>query len=177
MNDLIIFTGPIGVGKSTQAQLLGKALGRPVCVYDEVKHTYRSRLGLSKEKADAIQAQQGTYAMLQYMNEYKSKMLEPMIKDHPGHIIDLGAGAHCFDEIHQVERAQRAFSTAKDILLLLPSADLETNINALPGIKENYEINTFLMMHPTNKLFATKTVYTLNKTPAEVHHDILTIIQ
>ena len=33
MDDTIIFTGPIGGGKSTQAQLLGKELGHPVCVY------------------------------------------------------------------------------------------------------------------------------------------------
>lgn len=173
MKDVIILTGPIGVGKSTQAKLLGNALGQPVCVYDEVKDNYRYKIGLSKEKALAINAEQGVYAMLEYMNEYKSKILEPIINDHPGHIIDLGAGAHSFDEPHQVERARHAFETAKDILLLLPSNDLETNIKALPGIKENYVVNTFLMMHPTNELFSTKTIYTLNKTPDEVLQDIM----
>ena len=173
MEDIIIFTGPIGVGKSTQAKLLGEKLGMPVCVYDEVKDNYRYKIGLSKEKALAINAEQGLYAFLEYMNEFKSQILEPIIEDHPGHIIDLGAGAHSFDEPHQVERAQRAFETAKDIFLLLPSNDLETNIKSLPGIKENYVVNTFLIMHPTNELFATKTIYTLNKTPDEVLQDIL----
>ena len=173
MKDIIILTGPIGVGKSTQAKLLGKELGQPICVYDEVKDNYRYKLGLSKEKALAINAEKGLYAFLEYMNEFKSQILELIIKDHPGHIIDLGAGAHSFDEPHQVERARRAFETAKDIFLLLPSDDLETNIKSLPGIKENYEVNTFLMMHPTNKIFATKTVYTLNKNPDEVLQDII----
>ena len=173
MNDIIILSGPIGVGKSTQAKLLGKELGQPVCVYDEVKDNYRYKIGLSKEKSLAINAEHGVYAMLEYMNEFKSKILEPIINDHPGHIIDLGAGAHSFDEPHQVERARRAFSSAKVILLLLPSNDLETNIKSLPGLKENYEVNTFLMMHPTNELFATKTIYTLNKSPEEVLQDIM----
>ena len=136
MEDIIILTGPIGVGKSTQAKLLGKELGKPVCVYDEVKDNYRYKLGLSREKALAINAKDGLYAYLEYMNEFKSQILEPIINDHPGHIIDLGAGAHSFDEPHQVERAQRAFDSAKDIILLLPSDDLETNIKSLPGIKE-----------------------------------------
>ena len=173
MEDIIIFTGPIGVGKSTQAKLLGKELGQPVCVYDEVKDNYRYKIGLSREKALAINAEHGVYAMLEYMNEFKSKILEPIINDHPGHIIDLGAGAHSFEEPQQVERARRAFSSAKDILLLLPSSDLATNIKSLPGLKENYEVNTFLMMHPTNELFATKTIYTINKTPEEVSQDIM----
>lgn len=173
MRDIIIMTGPIGVGKSTQAKLLGKELGLPVCVYDEVKDNYRYKIGLSKEKALAINAEHGVYAMLEYMNEFKSKILEPIINDHPGHIIDLGAGAHSFDEPHQVERARRAFESAKDVLLLLPSNDLETNIKSLPGLKENYEVNTFLIMHPTNGLFATKTIYTLNKSPEEVLQDIM----
>lgn len=173
MKDIIILTGPIGVGKSTQAKLLSKELGQPVCVYDEVKDNYRYKIGLSKEKALAINAEHGVYAMLEYMNEFKSKILEPIINDHPGHIIDLGAGAHSFDEPHQVERARCAFASAKDILLLLPSNDLETNIKSLPGLKENYEVNTFLMMHPTNELFATKTIYTLNKSPEEVLQDMM----
>ena len=173
MNDIIILTGPIGVGKSTQAKLLGKEFNQPVCVYDEVKDNYRYKIGLSREKALEIDAEHGVYAMLEYMNEFKSKILEPIINDHPGHIIDLGAGAHSFDEPHQVERARSAFAPAKDILLLLPSDDLETNIKSLPGLKENYEVNTFLMMHPTNELFATKTIYTLNKSVEEVLQDIM----
>ena len=173
MKDIIILTGPIGVGKSTQAKLLGDKLGMPVCVYDEVKDNYRYKMGLNKEKALAIDAEEGLYAFLQYMNEFKSLILEPIIKDHPGHILDLGGGAHSFDEPHQVERARRAFEGARDIFLLLPSSDLETNIKSLPGIKENFVVNTFLMMHPTNALFATKTIYTINKTQDELLLDIM----
>ena len=168
MNKTIVLTGPIGVGKSTLAGLLGSDLGLPTCTYDEIKDKYRNKVGMSREKALDINKNEGAYAMIQYMNEYKSQILEPIISDHPNHIIDLGAGAHSFDESHQVERARDAFKLVDEVVLLMPSTDLEININTLPGFKENWEVNTFLIMHPTNQLFATKTVYTHEKTPEEV---------
>ena len=176
MTDAFILTGPIGVGKSTQGKLLADELGMPLCVYDEVKDSYRFKIGLSREKALAINDDKGAYAMIQYMNEFKSQILEPIINDHPGHIIDLGAGAHSFDEPHQVERARQAFELVKYTILLLPSKDVATNIRSLPGFKENYEVNTYLMMHPTNELFATNTVYTLGKTPEETIHEIIALL-
>ena len=88
----------------------------------------------------------------------------------------MGGGAQCFDEPHQIERAGEAFAAVPEIFLLLPSPDLATNIAALPGLKENYPINAYLIMHPTNTLFARKTVYTLGKTPEETMRDILALI-
>ena len=171
--ETIILTGPIGVGKSTQAKLLSNELGQPLCVYDQVKDKYRYKIGLDREKALTINKEQGIYAMLCYMNEFKAKILGPIIDDHQGHVIDLGAGAHSFDEPHQIALAQQAFEGIKNILLLLPSKDLAANINTLPGIKEDYIVNTFLIMHPTNKLFANKTIYTQNKTPNETMREIV----
>lgn len=176
MNKTYVLTGPIGVGKSTLAGLLGKDLGLPVCTYDEIKDKYRYKIGLSREKALEINKNEGAYAMIQYMNEYKSQILEPIISDHPNHIIDLGAGAHSFDEPHQIERARKAFDLVNEVILLMPSKDLEVNINSLPGFKENWEVNTYLIMHPTNKLFATKTVYTKDKTPEKVLNDTKQIL-
>ncbi len=54
--------------------------------------------------------------------------------------------------------------------------DLATNINTLPGFKEGYAINTYIMMHPTNALFVKKMIYTLGKTPEEITREIITQI-
>ena len=172
----IILMGPIGAGKSTQAKLLSQTLGQRRCSYDEVKGGYRTKVGFSGEIARSINEEHGLYAMISYMNEFKSQMLGPIINDHPGHVIDLGGSAQCFDEPQQIERARQVFDPIPDIFLLLPSQDLATNITSLPGLKEDYPINAYLIMHPTNALFAKKTIYTLGKTPAETMQEIVSLI-
>lgn len=171
--ETIILMGPIGAGKSTLAKLLSAELGQPRCSYDEVKAGYRDKVGLNPKTAQSIHDAQGLYAMLTYMNRFKSQILGPIIDDHPGHIIDLGGGAQCFDEPEQVALARQAFDPISEIFLLLPTPDLATNIATLPGLKENYPINAYLIMHPTNTLFAKKTVYTLGKNPEETMHEII----
>ena len=171
--DTIILMGPIGVGKTTQARLLAKELKIPRCSYDDVKGKYWKQLGLSKATAESIEKKHGVYAMLSYMNEFKSKTVRSIVEDHPGHIIDLGGGAQTFDEPHQVERVKAVFDPIPNIFLLLPSADTETNINSLPGIKENFPINAYLIIHPTNKILSKKTIYTSGKSPEEIMYEII----
>jgi len=171
--DTIILIGPIGAGKSTQAKLLEEALEMPRCSYDEVKGRYWKELGLSKENAQAIAEEHGEYAMISYMNEFKSKTVVSIVRDHPGHVIDFGGGAQTFDEAHQVELVRQVFEPITDVFLLLPSHDLVTNIEILPGLKEDYAINAYLIMHATNELFAKKTIYTQGKTPEETKQDII----
>jgi len=171
--DTIILIGPIGAGKSTQAKLLAEELAMPRCSYDEIKGKYWKELGLSSENAQAVEQEHGVYAMLSYMNEFKSKTVVSIVQDHPGHVIDFGGGAQTFDETHQIEQVRQVFEPIADIFLLLPSQDLATNIKTLPGLKENYPINAYLIMHDTNKLFAKKIIYTQGKTPEETKQEII----
>lgn len=108
--ETIILMGPIGVGKSTQADLLSHELGQPRYCYDDVKETYWTEIGLNKKTAQTIEQEEGLYAMVTYMNEFKSRIISSIINDHPGHVIDLGGGAQCFNETEQVARTQDAFT-------------------------------------------------------------------
>ena len=173
--ETIILMGPIGVGKTTQAKLLSKELGMPLCSYDAIKSSYWKELGLSKEKADSIEKKHGLYAMLSYMNEFKSKTIQAIVKEHPAHIIDLGGSAQTFDEPHQIQMIKTLFDPIQNIFLLLPSPDIETSINSLPGLKEDFPINAYLIIHPTNTLFAKYTIYTQGKTPEKIKTEIVKI--
>ena len=171
--DTIILMGPVGAGKSTQAELLSKKLGQPRCSYDEVKAGYLKELGFDKKSASAIEAEQGEYAMFCHMNNFRYQVLRKVIEEHPGHIIDLGGGVHCYNEAHQVDSTKDLFDPIDEIFYLLPSDNLATNINALPDFKDGYAINTYIMMHPTNAVYAKKIIYTLSKTREEIAGEII----
>jgi len=171
--DTIILMGPIGVGKTTQAQLLSKELSAPVCTYDQVKYEYRKNIGFDPKMATEIHDSKGLYAMLCYMNEFKAKTLAPIIEDYPGHIIDLGGGAQCFDEPHQVEMARKAFEKIENVILLMPTNSVPESQEYLAHIREKYPINDYLIEHDTNEILAKKVVYTLGKAPEETMAEII----
>jgi len=175
--DSIILIGAIGVGKSTQAQLLSEKLNMPRCSYDDVKGKYWQKLGLNTETAKYISKEYGSYAMISYMNEFKYKTVCAIVEDHPGHVIDFGGGAQTFDEPHQIAKVQAAFAPYANVFFLTPSTDLATNIKTLPGLKEDFPINAYLIMHPTNELLAKHTVYTLGKSPEMIRDEIIGIIK
>ena len=171
--ETIILMGPVGVGKSTQAKLLSKELGWPRCSYDEVKSGYLNELGFNRRTALTIDEEQGEYAMFCHMNNFRYQTLRKVIEEHPGHIIDLGGGIHCYNEPHQIDSTKEVFDPIDEVFYLLPSKDLATNINTLPGFKEGFAINTYIMMHPTNAIHAKKIIYTLGKTPEEIMREII----
>jgi shikimate kinase len=174
--ETIILMGPIGVGKTTQAQLLSKKLNRPVCTYDHVKYQYRKNEGYDQQVASSIHESKGFYAMLCYMNEFKAKILAPIIEDYHGYIIDLGGGAQSFDEAHQVEMARKAFNNVENVFLLMPSKSIAASQKYLAHILEEYPINDYLIEHDTNEILAKKVVYTLGKKPEETVTDIISQI-
>jgi len=161
----IILLGPLGVGKSTIAAKLSSALGLPRCCYDEIKSGYLEGAGFELRQAHRIRDTKGMYEMCMYTNQFAVEVLERVLGEHPGHVIDLGAGSYCFEEAWQVSRAKEMFRSIKNSILLMPSADLATCILTLPGVRERRYMNTYFIMHPLNLALARHTLYTSGKTP------------
>ncbi len=168
----MLLIGPLGVGKSTIAAKLANSLQKPRCCFDEVKFDYLSEAGFDLKTAHDIRDAKGIFAMWLYANRFSIEVLERVVAEHPGHIIDLGAGSHCFEEPEEIERAQAVFNSIETSILLMPSPDLATSIRALPGVQEQRYMNTFFIMHPLNEAFARQTVYTIGKTPDETATEI-----
>jgi shikimate kinase len=167
----------MGAGKSTIASLLSETLRLPRCCYDELKLDYLAQVGFDLSEAQRLRDIEGVYEMCMYTNQFGISVLERLLEENPGHIIDLGAGSYCFENESQVARARRAFRPIHFSVLLKPSPDLAECIANLPGVRERRYMNTYFIMHPLNETLSTHTVYTLGKTPEETAGEVAAIVQ
>lgn len=177
MKESIVLIGPLGVGKSTIAELVSTSREQPRCCFDELKLDYLTAAGFELEQAHAIRDSKGVYEMWLYSNDFRIVALERLFDEYPNHIIDLGAGDHCFEQPDQVKRAQHLFNQIGNSILLMPSKDLATSIRLLPGVKEQRYMNTFFIMHELNSTFAKHTLYTQHKSANQTAEELGFLLQ
>ncbi len=176
MDNTLVLMGPLGVGKSTLAALLSPVLGIPCCAYDDLKVEYLEEAGFDLEEAHRIRDTDGMHAMCMYTNRFGNDVLDRILSEHAGHIIDLGAGCYCFEEADQIARAEKTFAPIANAILLMPSNDLGVSIKSLPGVREKRYMNTYFIMHPLNETLSKHTVYTSGRTPEQSAAEIVQLI-
>jgi hypothetical protein len=174
--DTIILLGPLGVGKSTQAKLMSDRTDQEVASYDAVKLALLEKEGFDLEECRRIRDEEGMYAMWQYGNSFSIKTIPQFISKNNNKIIDLGAADHCFDEPEQAEQIFKLFEPYLNIFLLMPSTDLATSINTLPGIKDGRQLNTYFIMHPANDLIPKHCIYTNGKSKDDIHGELFSAL-
>ncbi|XOV83318.1 MAG: hypothetical protein ACFHXK_21010 [bacterium] len=172
----ITLIGPLGVGKSTLAQLLSQKLALPRCCYDDLKLAYLEDAGFKLSEAHRIRDADCIHAMCMYTNQFGIDVLERVINEHVGYVIDFGAGSYCFENPAEIARASKSFAPISNAFLLLPSDNLRENILPLPGVREKRYMNTYFIMHPMNETLSKTTVYTAEKTPEESATEIIGLL-
>jgi hypothetical protein len=102
--------------------------------------------------------------------------------DHHDCVIDFGAGHSVFEDGELFERVRKALAPYPNVVLLLPSPDLEESIRVLrtrngggspPG---EFDLNSHFVRHHSNYDLAKIMVYTEGKTPEETRDSILAAI-
>ena len=101
-------------------------------------------------------------------------------------MLPFGAGHSVYDDPADFARVQRAFAPYPDVILLLPSADVDealritiARFRALvpdvtdDNLKQVTEINRYFIEHPSNARLATRTIYTKDQTAEQTRDDIL----
>ncbi|HEU4326640.1 MAG TPA: hypothetical protein VFS21_26100 [Roseiflexaceae bacterium] len=185
----IVLIGPMCAGKSTVAEGLSVRLGVPRCGLDQVRWDYYNEIGYDNEHAKQIAEAEGPAGIIRYWKPFEAHAVERVLADHPGEIIDFGAGHSVYDEQELLERVRMALAPVRTVILLLPSPDDEESVaianerlaklyeqegeTLQPGI---LEMNAFFVRHPSNRMLATHTVYTKDKTPEETCEEIIQTI-
>jgi shikimate kinase len=182
MRSEIILIGPIGVGKSTQGELLAAHLGLPQCAIDDHRWTYYQEIGYDELLAKHLRESGGFIALYRYWKPFEAHAVERLLSEHHNCVIDFGAGHSVYDEPELFQRVQCALAPYANVVLLLPSPDLEESVQILHqqqghSVSCDFDFTDYFVKHPANHALAKFVVYTQGKTPVETRDEILRLVQ
>lgn len=177
----IILIGPQTAGKSTVGALLATRLGLPQCSMDEYRWRYYKEIGYSEALAKEKREAEGAWGIIQYWKPFEAYAVECLLMEHTNCVIDFGAGHSVYDDLTLFRRVEQALSSYANVVLLLPSPNLEESIDILAERnrhlpKDICNTNEYFIRHPSNSKLAKYTVYTKSKTPQETCHEVLRLV-
>lgn len=181
MSSDIILIGPIGSGKSTVGSLLATRMGLPQRSMDEYRWNYYKEIGYDEELAKYKRETEGFWGIYQYWKPFEAHAVERLLSEYKDCVIDFGAGHSVYEDNSLFQRVQRILTSYFNIVLLLPSSDLNESVQILNERNEyvpdgNLNINEHFIRHPSNYELAKFTVYTKAKTPDETCSEILHLV-
>lgn len=173
----VFLIGPMGAGKSTLGKLLAEHLGRPQVSLDEIRWDYYKEIGYDKAVQREIREREGFAGVYRYWKRFEAHAVVRAIQDHHGCVMDFGAGHSVQENAADFARIQTVLAPYPNVVLLLPSPDLDEAITLLrartPFNIDGVPFTRYLVTHPAFRTLATQVVYTEGKTPAEVCAEIV----
>lgn len=178
----IILIGPIRTGKSTVGKLLAEKLGLPQCSMDELRWGYYKEIDYDEELAQQIKEKAGFLGLYTYWKPFEAYAVERLLSEHSNWVIDFGGGHSVYEDNKLFHRVEEILKPYKNIVLILPSPDLEESIQILNerngGIVSNkVDFNEHFVKHHSNHALAKFVVYTKDKSPEETGDEILNIVK
>lgn len=183
MAQTIILIGPMGAGKTTVGERLAERLNLKRVELDEIRWGYYEEIGYSNEVAKAKHEAGGMAAIIAYWKPFEAHSVARVVEDYRDCVIDLGGGHTVYEDEALLEQVKRALEPYPNVVLLLPSADVDETIRVLEGRipaevpAENREwyqqLNEHFIRHRSNGELAKITVYTEGKTVDETCDEIM----
>ncbi len=177
MPDDIVLIGPVRTGKSTLGRLLSEKLGLPQVSLDAIRLNYYKEIGFDEALAGEIRQKGGFMAFMYYRELFSAYAVERMLAEHAGCVFDFGAGIFESDEMFR--RVQQALADYPNVVLILPTSDLEESLRILaerdanPPRDLSFDLLRHFLTHHTYYDLAKVTVYTADKTPQQTCQEIL----
>jgi shikimate kinase len=174
----VVLIGPIGVGKSSVAPVVGRALGRPIIELDELRSDVYATLGYDNAKADELYRLGGIEGLMSYWKPFELELVEHAVALEPGAVLDFGAGHSHFDDEEQFRRASAALA-GHYVVLLLPSLDVEESERILDARQPSEhraasrELNATFLSSRSNALLADRVLITGDRSPEDIATDLV----
>ncbi len=191
MTRTILIIGPMAAGKTTVSELVAARFGIPHVAVDDVCRSYYEEAGYDRAHVEELLASQGETEYMKYVRPFYVHAVERVLEDHSGCVLDFGAGHVVHDDPSLFERVRAALAPHPNVILLLPSPDMEESIAILHDRilqrvaeyaeeGEDYrwaiEENKQFILHPSNARLAKATVYAGDRTPVEICEEIVQLV-
>jgi len=178
----IILIGPIRTGKSTLGSLLAQKLGLTQCSMDDLRWNYYMEIHYEEDLAKKIKEQEGFLGLYRYWKPFEAYAVERLLSEHRNCVIDFGGGHSVYEDDELFTRVQGILALYNNVVLILPSPNLEESIQILNsrngGIVSNgVDFNEHFVKHHSNHDLAKIVVYTKGKSPEETRDEILNIVK
>lgn len=178
----IVLIGPVRVGKSTLAQLLSDKLNQPCVALDDLRWKYYREIGYDDTLARTIRQQGGFLALVLYWQLFDAYAIERVLAEYQQCIFDFGAGAGTSESQESLTRIQRVLVPYSNVVLVLPSPDLEETLSILrtrdqhPPVDARFDFNRHFLERRFYQQIAKHTVFNKDKSPEETRDEILNLM-
>ncbi len=143
---------------------------------DEIKWKYYKEIGWEADTQRKIREQE-RFAGYRYWKRFELYGIERLLSEHNNCVIDFGAGHSVYEDDADFARARELLSPYENVVLLLPSPDLDESVEILKQRSQltinGVEMNRFFMTHPSSQKLAKQVIYTKGKTPEKIKEEIL----
>jgi hypothetical protein len=149
---------------------------------DDLRWGYYKEIGFSEETQKQIGKKEGFAGIYRYWKPFEAHAVERLLSEHRECVIDFGAGHSVFEDDTLFKRIQETLAPYRNVVLLLPSPNLDESISLLrarngdpaPG---DFDLNSHFVTHHSNRDLATIVVYTKDRTPEQTRDEILTAVR
>lgn len=178
----VVLIGPVNAGKSTIADMVAKHLRVGRGDLDVLCWDYFEQAGYDPAIAREHYERDGRTGKLKYMGQFYAEAVERILAEYRDCVIDLGAGHTVYDNLDQRARVKRAFAPHPNVVLLMPSSDLDESIRIL-GERQGHPDpdavarNNHFVRSNSNLELAKLTLYTKDKTPNETCGEVLACLK
>ena len=179
----IILIGPVGAGKSSIAQLLSEVLKIPNVDLDHIAEKYYQENGFDSNDFSKVNHEFGFMTAYRQWWSLLAYAVERVIAEHHNCVISLGAGHSHYEDKELFSRVQKVLMPFTNVVLLLPSPDLDLSIQILrerslsqrgihwkPG---SYDFFEHWIKDECNHKLSTLTVFTDGKSPEQTRDEIM----
>ena len=179
----IILIGPTGAGKSTLGLLLADRLNLASVSMDGVAEPYYNECNFGIAVFQKLRAEQGFLTTHRQWEPVRVQAIERVLSDCGRVILDLGAGHTHYEDPMMFDRVQQAISPCPNVILLLPSVDLDQSVRVLrercrsergsDWVQDGYDFIEHWVKDRCNHDLATLTIFNEGQTPQETCEEIL----